>query len=339
MPTTDRIKVPNALWKALERLPIKRVELLQAANLPLSVAMLERRMTTAQLFDLWDALHDLAGPDIGLELTKALQIPTLPPSFLVAYHAKNVGDALQRVARFIALTTCVEVGIELGEESCAITTHWPHAKRPEPTALTDSTFSFLVNMVRVGTGQKIVPKSMDLCRSRGAEVQAWFGCPITWNAATARLVFDRKDLTASFISYNRELLEMLDVALDADLERSVQRKSLTDQVRWHLRRALAGGQPELRTIARDLAISERSLQRHLKEEGRSFKSLLSDTRHMLACEYLSKKGRDVSEVAYLLGYDNERSFFRAFQRWERKTPTEWRVARANERDPYERESK
>ncbi|MET1416756.1 helix-turn-helix domain-containing protein [Roseibium sp. HPY-6] len=326
MSANDLIKVPNSLWHALKSIPIKRAAILQRAKLPASVVTQERKINTEQLFDLWDALESIVGPDIGLELTKTVNVTTLPPSFLVAYHAKDVGEALYRVARFIGLSTCVDVRIAIDGDDCCVTCNWPHAKRAEPNALTDSTYSFLVNMVRVGTGQRITPRCMDLCRSQSTDIQDWFDCPINWNAQEARLVFDRKDLSISFVSYNRELVEMLDAVLDADLQQSKQSKSLTEQVRWHLKRALAAGQPGLRSIARDLAISERSLQRHLKDEGQSFKSLLSDTRHLLACEYLSEKDRDIREVAYLLGYDNQRSFFRAFRKWERKTPTEWRSA-------------
>jgi AraC-like DNA-binding protein len=97
-------------------------------------------------------------------------------------------------------------------------------------------------------------------------------------------------------------------------------------VRWHLKRALTAGRPELRSIARDMAISERSLQRRLREEGYSFQSLLSDTRHQLACEYLSEASFDISEIAYLLGYEDQGSFYRAFQKWEELTPAAWREA-------------
>lgn len=116
---------------------------------------------------------------------------------------------------------------------------------------------------------------------------------------------------------------MLDAALDADLSKAENNTSLTDQVRWHLRRALTAGRPELRSIARAMAISERSLQRHLKDEGHSFKSLLSEIRHQLACQYLREPNLDISEIAYLLGYEGQGSFYRAFQKWENRTPAEW----------------
>lgn len=281
-------------------------------------------MSTKQLFALWEALQKLGGDDIGLAITQTMHGPTLPPSFLVAFHAKNIGEALHRVARFKALCAPEEFHVAIGDEGCVVTTAWTYAKRTEPDVLTDATFTFLVTMVRAGTGHMIKPKLVELRRRPSEGLETWFDCPITWNAPHARLIFDKADLDIPFTSYNSELLAMLDAALKADLNKAENTTSLTDQVRWHLRRALTAGRPELRSIASEMAISERSLQRHLKNEGHSFKSLLSDTRHQLAREYLAEPDFDISEIAYLLGYEDQGSFYRAFQKWEHQTPAKWR---------------
>lgn len=332
MQTPDRIKTPDTFWKALESLSISRAALLRDAKLPPSVFSSQGRMTTKQLFAMWEALQSLGGDDIGLGLTETMHGATLPPSFLVAFHARNVGEALHRIARFKALCAPEEFRVIVEDDGCVVTTAWTYANQTEPDALTDATFTFLVNMVRAGTGKRITPKGIELRRGRSERLETWFDCPIAWNAPHARITFNQADLEIPFTSYNSELLEMLDVALDADLNKAENTTSLTDQVRWHLRRALTAGRPELRSIARDMATSERSLQRHLRGEGHSFKSLLSDTRHQLACEYLDEPNFDISEIAYLLGYEDQGSFYRAFQKWEHQTPAEWRSRRSDSPD-------
>ena len=99
---------------------------------------------------------------------------------------------------------------------------------------------------------------------------------------------------------------------------------MSDKVRWLLRRSLTAGRPELKSIARELAVSERTLQRQLTSEGGSFQMILSDIRHELALEYLRETENDLSEIAYMLGYGDQASFFRAFQAWENITPSKWR---------------
>ena len=89
---------------------------------------------------------------------------------------------------------------------------------------------------------------------------------------------------------------MLDTVLEARLvEQSKYQDTYTQQVRWHLQRRLTAGKPNLTNIAEDMAVSERSLQRHLREEGYSFQAILSETRHELAKEYLSQPKMDFSE--------------------------------------------
>lgn len=45
----------------------------------------------------------------------------------------------------------------------------------------------------------------------------------------------------------------------------------------------------------------------------------------MARHYLSHSALELNETAYLLGYEDANSFFRAFQRWEGTSPGEWRA--------------
>jgi AraC-like DNA-binding protein len=56
------------------------------------------------------------------------------------------------------------------------------------------------------------------------------------------------------------------------------------------------------------------------------------TRQELVRQYLLQPSIDTNEVAYLLGYEDPNSFYRAFRTWEGTTPAHWRSvqqARAN----------
>ena len=83
---------------------------------------------------------------------------------------------------------------------------------------------------------------------------------------------------------------------------------------------LPGGQVTADQIARHLAMSKRSLQRRLNEEGVSFKDVLEDTRRALSLNYLLNTDMSMQEIAYLLGFRDPSSFFRAFRGWTGKTP-------------------
>ncbi len=91
-----------------------------------------------------------------------------------------------------------------------------------------------------------------------------------------------------------------------------------------VKRLLAGGRPDLEEIARALGASVRTLQRRLGEGGITFQQVVEQARRELARYYLLQSSLDLSEIAYLVGYEDANSFFRAFHQWEGAPPGRWR---------------
>jgi AraC-like DNA-binding protein len=87
---------------------------------------------------------------------------------------------------------------------------------------------------------------------------------------------------------------------------------------------LPDGPPSQQQIAASLHVSNRTLQRKLKDEGTSFMELLQDTRLQLARKYLRQPNRSVVETSYLLGFSEPSTFSRAFKRWTGVAPVEFR---------------
>lgn len=71
-------------------------------------------------------------------------------------------------------------------------------------------------------------------------------------------------------------------------------------------------------------MSTRTLQRRLQLEDTAFQTVLRDTREALARHYLTSSTMSAAEIAYLLGYDDTRSFYRAFHAWTGQTPEQVR---------------
>ena len=89
-------------------------------------------------------------------------------------------------------------------------------------------------------------------------------------------------------------------------------------------RRLPDGEPRRDAIARELCLSERTLQRRLEAEATSFAELLDDTRRELAEQYLSRLHLSLAQAAYLLGFVDQSSFFRACKRWFELSPGQYR---------------
>ncbi len=78
-------------------------------------------------------------------------------------------------------------------------------------------------------------------------------------------------------------------------------------------------------VAREMRVSGRTLQRRLTAEGVTFQKLMQEARRELARHYLLHSSLELNQTAYLLGYGDATSFFRAFQSWEGTSPGQWRA--------------
>jgi AraC-like DNA-binding protein len=122
------------------------------------------------------------------------------------------------------------------------------------------------------------------------------------------------------------LQRMLETALTLTVLQYRKDRLLLTQVK----QALAM-HPQDTHSAEDLApllnLSPRSLHRQLKEEGTSLQVLKDEVRRERAIELLQRTRKPVKQVAESAGFQNEKSFIRAFKQWTGQTPAAFRDAR------------
>jgi AraC-like DNA-binding protein len=99
--------------------------------------------------------------------------------------------------------------------------------------------------------------------------------------------------------------------------------SFTGEVRRVIAEMLPDMAPTERRVASHLCWSTRSLQRHLHEEGTTFRELLADCRRDLATTTLRMGTHSVSELGSQLGFSHVGAFTRAFKRWTGQTPSSY----------------
>mgnify|MGYP000326526997 CR=1 FL=1 len=102
--------------------------------------------------------------------------------------------------------------------------------------------------------------------------------------------------------------------------------SLNDRQRCQhiIRNILSFGEPTRENVASIMSISISTLQRKLRAQQTSFKDLLLETRQDLAHELLITHQRNASDLAFLLGYQSNSQFFKAFKKWFGFTPLEYK---------------
>ncbi len=324
----DRFKAANAFWIGLTKIGLTPAAVLSQARVPVTVYDGKKNLViTAQFFALWRAVRELSSdPAAGLKIAAQIDVGNRPPSTMAAYYARDYRDALARLARFKQLCTPEELQIKISKDECLIEPVWQHAQEETPPLLTDAAFASFVELGRRGTGHLMNPKRVELKRKAEATRvhEAYFKCPVKFGARRNVLVLRRDDLDRPFLTHNAELLEMLDPQLVRALEEQRAQRSISEQVKWILKRLPAGARPDVLSVARKLGLSDRTLQRRMDDDG-TFRKLLLEARQDLAREYLNRPDIDVAEVAYLLGYEDSNSFYRAFRTWEGTTPSQLRA--------------
>lgn len=328
--SAEYIKFPFGFWSGVQQLGIAPAEIARQARLPLTIIK-EPKVSAAKYFAVWQAFEELT-PDIAEGITglvTSFETVHYPPDVLATYHARDYRDALHRMARYKQM--CPPERLHIAEEGadCIIGLEWQHSQVPVPQILIGVTLAYLLELGRRGTGQAIKARAVEFSHPAAdvTALEAYFGCPVQTGTGRNRLTLRRSDLDLPFTTYNEELLEILTPALDRTLNEQQGSPSVSDTVKWIIRRSLMGGHYDIQAVARELNMSDRTLQRRLREEGTSFKALLTQARHEQAREYLADLSLEIKEVACLVGYEDQNSFYRAFRVWEGATPARWRLER------------
>jgi AraC-like DNA-binding protein len=150
-----------------------------------------------------------------------------------------------------------------------------------------------------------------------------FSGPTTFDAAAAAIRFDARYLELPLKRDEAALQLMLKRALPLTVLQYRRDRLLVQRVRQAL-----GSQPASTHSAADLAallaMSPRTLHRQLKDEGATLQALKDEVRRHRAQELLLRTQRPVKQVAEASGFQNEKSFMRAFKGWTGQSPAEFR---------------
>ena len=158
-------------------------------------------------------------------------------------------------------------------------------------------------------------------------LESHFGCRVRFKAGRNALIFRSSDLDRPFVTHNEELLTIIGTHMESELKARNISVNVAEQVKDTLRRSLAGKRPTLQDVGRELGMGARTLQRRLTDAGITFQQVVEETRRELAHHYLKQRSVELSEAAFLLGFEDANSFFRAFHAWEGTSPSEWRARR------------
>ena len=244
--------------------------------------------------------------------------------------APNLGVALARWCRHHnLLTDDIRLDLSTSDGQAHIALHEQH----ELQALREfCTVSVLRNALGVAcwlTDSRIPLTATELHFAPPLHVDSYrvlFDGPCRFNAPHSRLSFDAGYLQLPLRRDEAALQRMLQRALLLTVRPYRRDRLLVEKVRQTL-----AEHPEHSRNAQDIAtrlnLSARTLHRQLRDEGATLQQIKDKVHRDMATEQLLRTGRPIKQIAAAVGFQNVKSFMRAFKSWTGQTPEEFRINR------------
>lgn len=291
----------------------------------------EARIPLETFQALFDEAARRTGDDaFGLHAAElARRSPDNPLAFAVQ-SSPTLGEAYRRAARYVHLVNdTLEIRLTTEGSSCLLSHHQRSPAGPRRHGAECSlAMLFLLGRQTLGPPFRVERVRFQHARPAStAEHARIFEAAVDFGEELDALVLPRALLDAPLPTASARTVRHLDRLLDELTAELPRRPELAEQVRAALAAELRSG-PTLEGVAARLGTAPRSLQRRLSEEGTSFNELLDELRRELSLRYLAEPDLALVEVAFSLGFAEQSAFHRAFRRWTRSTPAEWRRAHA-----------
>jgi len=266
-------------------------------------------------------------PAIGIHATRCEQPGDFDVITYAAANCASVGEALQLAVRFMALMDDgIFMELDVVPPLAALRVRGRWGLEHAPAAIEFLFASLLADGSR-SIGHPTRPLRVELAHAGDADNPVYeetfrevrFGCEanVMWiNAAALNLPLCAPD---------RGLLQILTNHADGLLRQlSPRPPGVAERARAVIAETLLAGHSGADQIARRLAVSLRTLHRRLAEEGTSHGELVDEVRREQAKLHLASNRFSIGEIAFLLGFAHPNGFHKAFKRWTRMTPAQYR---------------
>lgn len=160
--------------------------------------------------------------------------------------------------------------------------------------------------------------------ANAAEYEEFFRCPVVFGASRNGLHYGDQVLALAVPNASEDLLLLLAERADRLLGNLSHSSAIAARIATLIATQLDNAVPDRSLIASQLGMSQRTLQRRLRDEGTSYQAVLDNTRHYMALELLRNTQIPLSRIAGQLGFAEPSAFYRAFKKWEGATPGQYR---------------
>lgn len=328
MSITHFAPTTNLLWKYLESIEIDPAPLYKKAGIKAELLRNPNaRISIQRVEALWAQAADLIDdPCFAIDMAEFWHPSQMGALGYAWLASSSLRRAFARAVRYIHVIsedlnlvvsdTPAGLKIVVDRDDSIFTLPQQH----------DLVVTIIMHMCRYNFGEELIASNVSLAHAEpecSQKIKDYFRTEVVFDAPQTSLTIERKDADKRLPSGNKQIALLHDEMLMKYLV-EIKQGDIVQQVESIIMENLPDGQVTDRLVASELNLSERSMQRRLKEHKTSFRYLLDSVREMMAKQYIENPVNRMSDIAFLLGFSEQSAFSRAFKKWTGKTPVAYR---------------
>lgn len=318
----------SSLWRLIEESGLDAESIFLKYGVPASVMFDANARVSYTKTDqiMADAAAQSGDPFFGLKEAKYMLPANIGPLGFAWLASTTLRSAVERLNRYIkSVNGKMQITQQDSKDGLQV---FIDAAAPSADAYTRDTgnLASFTRMCRFIHGDEWNPKLVTVAYPAPSDTSYYFElfrCPVEFDAEQNSIYIDAKQADEQLIGANKQLAQLNDHIVVRFL--AIQnRDDIVNRVRSAILENLGQGGVNETTVAEALHLSTRNLNRKLKVENTSFKTLLLEIRSELANQYINDATLTLTEISYLLGFSEISSFSRAYKRWTGVSPSEAR---------------
>ena len=311
----------------LALLKLNEVQVLQKAELPID--LLNKATVTLSVDEyhrLWTAIveSNTDGEPIPLIIERLPTFGMVSVPIMAALYSSCFRVFVQRMSEYKPLIGPLLFDVQVTEDELALTIKHVEESKPVHPLIVLIEMMFMVKLIRESTGFDVVPTEVTQVAIASDEryVEYMGISPKVGTENTLR--FAREDVERPFLLADEAIWQQFEPELRTRLNELEVDASYAAKVRSVLVELLPLGECSIEKVAEKFCVSPRTLQRKLKTEDTNYQQQLNHCRELLAKHYLKETPTTITEIAFLLGFEDPSSFSRAFHTWSGVSPDSYR---------------